>query len=291
VSYSRQRHHRETRFERVGYPLETLGALPVSVSEMKSHLRIAESYTADDAQIEVYTRAAVDYVQQSTGRQIVATLMRADFYDWWSLLDYSLNLYPAPGISVDEIRYRDADNVQQTLSTDVYEVDTASRAAMRVWLAHDQSWPMITNQPQAIEIDYYAGHFIEATELNPVTNEITLTVPLAEGTRVNLHNTDGDLSGNLNEYSTYYVLGGGTTIQLSSTEGGNPVAFTGATGTTFLCPSAKPELCLSAIKIIAAGLYHMRTDVVTGTIVQRDVGIDRLLAQCRVTTLMQEQVY
>lgn len=72
---------------------------------------------------------------------------------------------PLPPIQqVDTVRYRDEDGDWQTLSTDVYGVDTSGLFA-RIYLKKDQSWPDVYADPASVEITFTAGWGDGATVL------------------------------------------------------------------------------------------------------------------------------
>lgn len=65
---------------------------------------------------------------------------------------------PKPRLqSVTSIKYIDTDGAQQTLSSDVYDVDSQSEPA-RIALAYSQSWPSIRGDINSVEVIYVAGY-------------------------------------------------------------------------------------------------------------------------------------
>jgi uncharacterized phiE125 gp8 family phage protein len=124
---------------------------PLTVEEVKLHLRL--DYDNEDSWVAAQITAARQYVEDMAGRQLVTATRKL-------ILDYftcSVELPRAPLTAVTGITYVDADGVTQTLSTDVYTVDTDSVPG-RVYLAYDQSWPDTRAEQKAVEITYTCGY-------------------------------------------------------------------------------------------------------------------------------------
>lgn len=93
-------------------------ALPVSVAEAKAHLRI--DHIDDDALLEDLLASAVDHLDGYAGilgRCMVTQTWRQDFQEW----DWRLRL-PFPNLSSATITYRDAADIEQTVSAADYEI-------------------------------------------------------------------------------------------------------------------------------------------------------------------------
>jgi uncharacterized phiE125 gp8 family phage protein len=128
-------------------------AEPITTAEAKSHLRIDAEFTDDDVYIASLIKAATQWAELYQGRSFVTrtiTLERDRFSNVMEL--------PAPPlITVTSIKYIDSDGTQQTLSADIYDVDTKSEPG-RITLAYNQSWPVIRGDVNGIEIIYTAGY-------------------------------------------------------------------------------------------------------------------------------------
>ena len=124
---------------------------PIGVEETKLHLRL--DYDNEDSWVGQQIAAARAYVEDMTGRQLVTATRKL-------ILDYfpcGIELPQAPLLTVTGITYVDTDGDTQTLSTDIYTVDTDSVPG-RVYLAYNQSWPDTRQQPKAVEITYTCGY-------------------------------------------------------------------------------------------------------------------------------------
>lgn len=102
---------------------------PVSLSEVKAQLRV--DHTDDDFLIDSYISSAVDHLDGYSGvlgRCIVTQSWRQDFKDW----DWRFRL-PFPDVSSATITYRDADNAEQTVSANDYEIVKDARGDLVVF--------------------------------------------------------------------------------------------------------------------------------------------------------------
>jgi len=137
-----------------GYAVVTPPAFePVSLFEFKKALRLCTSDTDEDSylsallagarmMVETYQRRAI--VQQGIG-------MTLDY-----LLDTLLPVKP-PLVSVESITYLDTAGDQQTLSSDLYRVDTTSLPG-RVTKDYGQTYPSIYPVEAAVTVNYTAGY-------------------------------------------------------------------------------------------------------------------------------------
>lgn len=135
---------------------------PVTTLEAKEQLTIAATVTAHDALIGRLISAARAWTEKEAQ---VAWIDQT----WRLTLDafpaYGEILIPRPPLSsVTSIAYVDSDGATQTLSTDVYDVDTESMPGI-VYRAYNQSWPTTRTQRNAVTITYVAGYGDENAEI------------------------------------------------------------------------------------------------------------------------------
>ena len=142
---------------------------PVTLAEAKVQCRIEDDDATDDSFLNAAIYAATDYVEYYLGRSIMAQTWALKFDDFtqvavnplvpWGLTNTLNQVYlpRGPVSAVSSITYYDAAGVSQTLSTDVYEVDTSSDP-QRVVLADGQSWPTPKVMTNAVTITYTAGY-------------------------------------------------------------------------------------------------------------------------------------
>lgn len=128
-------------------------AEPISLSEAKLHLRV--EHTTDDTLITALIVAARQQAELLTRRQMISSTWR-----------YSLDYWPASGIiepprpaliSVQSLKYLDADGVLQTVDSADYTVDIASEPG-RIVPVWGEVWPSARLDVNAVRIEYTAGY-------------------------------------------------------------------------------------------------------------------------------------
>lgn len=140
-------------------PLELVTAptaYPVSVDEVKAQVRQDED--RDDGYIERLIQAATSFCEQEVSghRQFITATYDVRVDGWW---DDPICLPRPPLSSVTSVKYRDIDNVEQTLSASVYLVRTKWRQPGTIELAPDQEWPDVSDDyREPIVIRFVAGY-------------------------------------------------------------------------------------------------------------------------------------
>jgi uncharacterized phiE125 gp8 family phage protein len=129
---------------------------PVGLVEAKLHLRV--DIDDDDSLITSLISAARESVEKQGSLTLISTGLVARTKAFASEM-----LLPRPPlISVDALKYVDADGVLQTLDANEYQVSNGSHPG-RIWRAYGASWPATRDQPQAVQVEYTAG-FGDAAE-------------------------------------------------------------------------------------------------------------------------------
>jgi len=134
-------------------------AEPVTLGELKAHLRVDGD--DDDDLIAAQGRAAREWVEAVTGRQLVAATL-AERYDDFPRDAYgddaAILLSRAPVRAVDGITYVDTAGAAQTWAPSQYQADTASEPA-RIRPAHGVTYPGVrSGQLGAVVVTYSAGY-------------------------------------------------------------------------------------------------------------------------------------
>ena len=124
---------------------------PVTASECKAWAHISTS--ADDTVIGQMIVAARQWTESYTGRALVTQTITGYMDSFESPID----LPKPPVASVTSVKYIDTGGTQQTLSTDVYGVDTTSTPS-RIYLKYNQTWPSIRGDYHGIEIILVTGY-------------------------------------------------------------------------------------------------------------------------------------
>ncbi len=127
---------------------------PVTASEVKSSARIVDN-DADDALIQTQLiPAARALVERLAGRSLI-TQTRKQYYDDMPCSPMVLRYSPVQ--SVSSVVYTDTNGVSQTLSTSLYDVDTASIPG-RVVVGNGDAWPVTNGTPNSVTVTYVAGY-------------------------------------------------------------------------------------------------------------------------------------
>ncbi|MGE8143050.1 head-tail connector protein [Novosphingobium sp. NPDC080210] len=125
-------------------------AYPVTLDEVKAQCRV--DGTADDTALNGYIAAATDYVEQYTGRAIMAQT-------WKLTLDAfsdSILLPKGPVQSISAVQYFNAEGVETTLLPEFYTLDASDPA----WIVRNSgsAWPETLDAINAVSITYVAGY-------------------------------------------------------------------------------------------------------------------------------------
>jgi uncharacterized phiE125 gp8 family phage protein len=125
---------------------------PVSVSEMKAHLRVDHNH--EDDRIAGLIQAAREMVEEDSQVALCPQTLtfRLDAFPSWELC-----LRKCPINAISSITYVDADGTTQTLSASDYTLDAYSRPA-RLTPAYNEIWPATRHQINAVTITATAGY-------------------------------------------------------------------------------------------------------------------------------------
>lgn len=126
-------------------------SFPVALAEAKTHLEYED--TDRDNLINGLIAAATDYVEQWTGKSLIAQTWRLTLDAFSDTIQFPKN----PVQSVTALTYYDTLGALQTFSADDYTVDTASNPAWLV-LNSDASWPAIADGVNMVRVDFVAGY-------------------------------------------------------------------------------------------------------------------------------------
>lgn len=165
------------KFNRISLAVITPPAeSPVTVAEMKLILRI--DGTSDDALLQLYIDAAVDWAQKYTRRAFITQTLELtldgfsqfgdeglaavgpgvhDYPRSYFITDGSneVNLPFLPIQSVTSIKTKDVDNSETTVDSSKYELDTTGG---RIFLDIGEIWPVNLRERAAVKIRYVAGY-------------------------------------------------------------------------------------------------------------------------------------
>lgn len=134
---------------------DSTSAEPVSLEEVKDHLRIDSDDTGDDGYLLALIQAAREYGEEIQNRTYVSRT-RTLTLDAFPAGDTVVMPY-APLSSVTSIAYTDTAGSSQTMSSSDYVVDTAHEPG-RICLAYGATWPTTYAEANAVTITYVAGY-------------------------------------------------------------------------------------------------------------------------------------
>lgn len=133
-------------------------------------LQLKVDYSIDDALIDIKITAARQHVERVTGLSLI-TQTREIKLDYFPL-EITLSNGPVQADSV-VITYFDGDDVEQTLDSDEYWIDTHSRIAR---IVPKNTWPTTKCRPGAVTVEYYAGFGDVGSDVPAPLREACLSV-------------------------------------------------------------------------------------------------------------------
>jgi hypothetical protein len=157
---------------------------PITVDELKSHLRYLPDDDSQDDRLTSLIAAAVNFIEQETNRAYVQQtwiLLLPHFPHVWHDLYNARNTWyrpyadqcrgsqiilPRPPlVSVTEIKYYDTANSQQTLDTSEYRMIAGTNAPGLVEPIN--AWPQTHWRTDAVSIEFVAGYSDGETSTPP----------------------------------------------------------------------------------------------------------------------------
>lgn len=118
-----------------------------------SNSDIVSGEAKEDTYLNTLITAARQHVEEVTWRALITQTWDLKLTSFSS----PIKIPRPPLVSVTHLKYYDTSSVQQTLSTDYYELDTASEPGF-VRLKYNQTWPTCRGHDDDIEIRYVAGY-------------------------------------------------------------------------------------------------------------------------------------
>jgi uncharacterized phiE125 gp8 family phage protein len=134
--------------------------LPVSLSEVKSHLRLSSSDTTHDANLTLLIEAAVERLEQDLDRQVITADFRVTRFNWGSdTAEVKLNKKAV--CSITTVKYVDVDGNTVTLDSDDYIFD---KGRCSIFPPAGTTWPeVLADDPNGVVIDFCAGYGPDAS--------------------------------------------------------------------------------------------------------------------------------
>lgn len=161
---------------------------PLTTVQAKAQIRSVQSL--EDTLVDTYVKAARQAAENHLGRGLLTQTWTLSLAEFATVMPLPMAV---PLASVTSVKYYDADNVQQTLATSVYEVDTKSRPG-RVALKVGQTWPAVNSERRVsrIEIAYVVGYTSSSLIPADILQGIRMYVGLMDTNRDGLDPTTGE---------------------------------------------------------------------------------------------------
>lgn len=252
---------------------------PLTLQQAKDHLGI--SGTDHDTRVTRLIAKARAHVEKVTGRALVLQSRRL-YLDAFPD-DQLIEIFHAPLLAVQSVKYLDDAGDTQTLATTQYRVDRYSLPP-RITAEYNITWPTTRGVENSVWVDYTAGYLI------PFTADTTTDVLTAAGH--GFSDTDvsqvmtlaGVLPTGLSATTNYYVRDAtANTLKLSATSGGSAIDITGA-GTVPNVLGRVPEDLVHAMELLVGHWNENREAVLVGSI-SGEIGfaVADLLAPYKIT--------
>jgi len=129
---------------------------PITTEEAKAHIKIDSTVTADDVYIDTLVEAAIEYAQERTRRQFITATYKM-YLDDFPGSSTPIELDKPKLQSITSITYVDTNEVLQTWSNTLYEVDTKTEPG-RVQPIDGESYPGVFTQFNGVIITFVAGY-------------------------------------------------------------------------------------------------------------------------------------
>jgi len=235
--------------------------MPITLADVKAHLRVEDAFTTDDSYIQSLIFQAVDEVESILNRKLITQTWKYFLDDWPDGDDIVLPYGKLQ--SVTHVYYTDSDGTQQTDfdENDEWTSDTDSDPG-RVILKYGESWPSTTlAYENPIEIQFVCGYGTHAVlTVTGATNASPIVITsgthgLSTGNRVQIASVGGNTAANgtwiITKSDDNSFSLNGSTGNAAYTSGGTAVRLT------------VPEPIRQAIRLLVAEKYSYREETIT----------------------------
>ena len=135
---------------------------PITLEDLKAHLRIMPGETEDDDYLNILISMSREYVEQVTNRKLMPQSWKL-YLDAWPDKDY-VQLPYGKVVSVPStgIVYTNSTGDSTTFSSTAWSASTASDPG-RVYLEYDSDWPTVTlDNKDPISVEFVCGYSTRA---------------------------------------------------------------------------------------------------------------------------------
>ena len=131
---------------------------PLTTAEAKQHFRV--DHDEEDSLIDRCVTTARQQVESFTRRALINTTFTLKL----DAFPHQIRPPRSPLSSVSSVTYLDTNGDSQTLSTDVYGVDTDTEPG-RIYLKYNQVWPDTREIENAVTVTFVAGYGSATTSI------------------------------------------------------------------------------------------------------------------------------
>ena len=139
---------------------------PLTVDKAKAHLRILPEDNIDNQFISDLITAAVGYIEDFLGRSLITQTWEIFFNDFPLSSSKALQIYRPNLISVTSVKYFDENDVEQTWSSSLYQVDTVSTLGI-ICPIPNESWPTTNQRINNVTIEFVSGYGAAGSAVPP----------------------------------------------------------------------------------------------------------------------------
>lgn len=141
--------------------LSSSSGQPLTLAEIKNHLRLSTGFTTDDTYIQALRDVAREHVEDYTGQKLRAQTWKLYLDEWPRDKSYdhvTLPFAPVQSVPSSGVVYRDAENNSTTFSSTAWNADTVSIPG-RVVLEYDSDWPsVVLDNDNPISVEFVVGY-------------------------------------------------------------------------------------------------------------------------------------
>ena len=138
--------------------------LPLSLAEVKAHLRLNQNDPTHDENLNLLIEAAVERLQQDLDRQFITSTYEQTQFSWVDCEQSSrygdeVKIQKKAVTAVSAVTYVDEDGAEQTLDPSAYVFDSARGS---LFPTPGTQWPSVqSDNPNAVKVAFTAGYGVD----------------------------------------------------------------------------------------------------------------------------------
>jgi uncharacterized phiE125 gp8 family phage protein len=153
---------------------------PITLEEIKDHLRIERGETIDDDLLKNYRSAAVEMVENITNRKLMPQTWKLYLDDWPDKEYIEMPYSPLRDVATTDILYTDSTRNTTTFNltgtSSSWALDTVSEPG-RIVLDNNDDWPTdVLYQRNPIEIQFTCGYSASSNIPRSIKNAMLMMI-------------------------------------------------------------------------------------------------------------------